>query len=89
MRLIEGLVLRPLGQEYIVTGEGLARIDFSKVISMNASAAYLWKEVQGRDFSADELARLLTGRYEVDDETARADAAKLLDTWRNAGLIEE
>lgn len=89
MRLLEGLVLRPLGQEYIVTGEGLARIDFSKVISMNASAAYLWKEVQGRDFSADELARLLTGRYEVDDETARADAAKLLNTWRNAGLIEE
>ena len=89
MKLIEGLVLRPLGTDYIITGEGLARIDFSKVVSMNATAAYLWNQVQGREFSPDELPELLTARYEVDEETARADAGKLLDSWRSAGLVEE
>ena len=89
MKILEGLVLRPLGNEFIVTGEGLSRIDFSKVVSMNATAAYLWNEVRGRDFGPDELTELLTARYDVSPGTARADAQKLLDSWRDAGLIEE
>lgn len=89
MRLLDGLVLRPLGREFIVTGDGLSRIDFSKVVSMNATAAYLWEQLQGRDFSEAEMAGLLTARYDVSEQTARADAAKLLDSWRKAGLLAE
>ena len=89
MRILDGLVLRPLGREFIVTGDGLSRIDFSKVVSMNATAAYLWKELQGRDFSVEEMTGLLTARYNVSEEAARADAAKLLDSWGKAGLLAE
>ena len=89
MRILDGLVLRPLAGEFIVTGEGLARIDFSKVVSLNATAAYLWQEVQGRDFSTEDLVLLLTAKYDVDAERARADVDKLLDSWRQAGLIGE
>lgn len=89
MKLIEGLVLRPLGKDYIVTGEGLARIDFSKVVSLNATAAWLWEQVQERDFTPEDLTALLTGRYDVDVQTARADVEKLLVSWREAGVIEE
>ena len=89
MKLLDGLVLRPLGSEFFVTGEGLSRIDFSKLVSMNATAAYLWKEVQDRDFTLEDLVEKLTNRYDVDTETARADAQKLLDSWRAAGLIAE
>ena len=89
MRILDGLVLRPLGREFIVTGDGLSRIDFSKVVSMNATAAYLWKELQGRDFSVEEMTGLLTARYDVSEEAARADAAKLLDSWAKAGLLAE
>lgn len=89
MRLLDGLVLRPLGREFIVTGDGLSRIDFSKVVSMNATAAYLWEQLQGRDFSVEEMAGLLTARYDVSEQTARADAAKLSDSWAKAGLLAE
>ncbi|MBQ6244799.1 MAG: PqqD family protein [Bacteroidales bacterium] len=89
MRILDGLVLRPLGREFIVTGDGLSRIDFSKVVSMNATAAYLWKELQGRDFTVEEMAGLLTARYDVSEQAARADAAKLMDSWAKAGLLAE
>lgn len=89
MRILDGLVLRPLGREFIVTGDGLSRIDFSKVVSMNATAAYLWEQLQGRDFSEEEMTTLLTARYDVSEEIARADVAKLLESWRKAGVLAE
>ena len=88
MRLLEGFVLRSIAGEYIVTGEGLARVDFSKVISLNPTAAYLWEQIQDKDFTPEDLVALLTARYDVDAQTALADAEKLLESWRKAGLLE-
>ena len=88
MRILEGLVLRTLCGEPIVTGEGLARVDFSKVVSLNATAAWLWEQVQGREFGPEDLVTLLTGRYDVDEARARADVDKMLASWREAGLLE-
>ena len=88
MRILEGLVLRPLGNDFIVTGDGLSRVNFSKVVSMNATSAYLWDKLKGREFSAEDMAELLTARYDVDAQTALADAQKLLEAWQNAGLVE-
>ena len=89
MRLLDGFVLRSIAGECIVTGEGLARVDFSKVISLNASAAYLWEQIQVKDFTPEDLVALLTARYDVDAQTARADVDKLLDTWRQNGLMAD
>ena len=88
MKLLDGLVLRPLLGEHIVTGEGLSRIDFSRVVSLHATAAWLWEQVEGKDFTPEDLVGLLTGRYDVDEAQARADVDKLLASWREAGLIE-
>ena len=89
MKLREGLVLRPLGQQYIVTGDDLSPVDFSKVVSMNATAAYLFKELKEREFTAEDMARLLTDRYDVSAETALADARTLAASWQDAGLLAE
>lgn len=88
MKICEGMVLRSLAGCFIVTGDGRSPVDFSKVISLNETAAYLWNEVKDKEFSVDDLAALLTARYEVDEATAKADAQKLADTWREAGLLE-
>ncbi len=82
------MVLRSLAGCFIVTGDGRSPVDFSKVISLNETAAYLWNEVKDKEFTVDDLAALLTTRYEVDEATAKADAQKLTDTWREAGLLE-
>lgn len=89
MRILEGMTLRKICRENIITGDSLSRIDFSKVISLNDTAAYLWEELKDRDFTADDMTDLLTARYDVSAETAHSDVIKLLDSWRAAGLIAE
>ena len=74
--------------EAVVVAHGKENIDFSKVISLNESAAYLWEKVKGREFNAEELAQLLTEEYEVDLDTARRDVEKMLADWVDAGLAE-
>lgn len=46
MKVIKGFKLRPLGGEYILIGESVELVNFNKMITMNESAAYLWKQVQ-------------------------------------------
>jgi predicted transcriptional regulator len=88
MKIKDGFVLRNIGDNYMVVGEGLAQIDFNKIISLNYTAAFLWKAVQGKDFDAKTLADLLLGEYEVDEATALKDAAVLLENLVAAGLVE-
>jgi len=89
MRTKEGFTLRPLGKEFIITAENIRNIDFNKMISLNESAAYLWKEVDGKDFDAEMLADLLLERYEVDRETALRDSEAIIVKWKEAGIIAE
>ena len=89
MKLIEGFRLRPLGKEYIVTPESVAQINFNKMISLNSSAAYLWKSVEGKEFTAETLRDLLLERYDVSEEIAMRDAENIARTWIEAGIAEE
>ena len=88
MKTRKGLTLRSLGSEYILVAEGLDAVDFSKMISMNASAAYLWQEVDGKEFDNDLLAQRLMEKYGIDRETANHDVAVLIQNWKDANLIE-
>ncbi|MCR4957076.1 MAG: PqqD family protein [Prevotella sp.] len=88
MKVKKGFNLRTVCGENIIVAEGLSNIDFSRIISLNESAAYLWKNIQGIDFDADKLTALLTDEYEVEKETAQRDAETLITQWQDAGLIE-
>lgn len=48
MRTKKDLVLRPLGDQFILVAEGNAVADFTQMVSMNASSAYLWVQSKGR-----------------------------------------
>ena len=81
--------LRDVCGEKVVIAEGLEKLDFSKMINLNESAAYLWQAVSGRDFSESELVDLLCAAYDVDRETATADVRSLVASWKDEGLIAE
>ena len=89
MRIIEGFRLRKLGKEHIVVGEGLAQVNFNKMVSLNETAAYLWESVEDRDFTVADLTALLLDRYEVEEDVAARDAAALAQAWVEAGIVSE
>ena len=74
--------------ENIVAGEGLQHINFNKLLSLNESAAYLWKELVGKEFTQEEMAELLIVRYGIDKQLAMTDSGKLMNAWVNAGVAE-
>lgn len=89
MKATEGFRLRKLGQEFIVVGEGLAQVNFNKMISLNSSAAYLWESIQGKEFTVNDLAQLLVDKYGIDMDLALKDSASIADAWVNAGIAQK
>lgn len=89
MKIKEGFVLRTICGQSVVSGEGSANVNFSKLVSLNDSAAYLFKAVQGKEFTPESLAALLLEEYEVDGTTALKDATALCETWKEIGIIDE
>jgi predicted transcriptional regulator len=88
MKTKKGFNLREICGEQVIIAEGRENIDFSKIISMNESSAYLWKNIKDKDFTIDELVKLLMSEYEIDEDTARKDSQTLIDQWLEAGIIE-
>lgn len=88
MKIKKGFVLRDVCGEQVVTAEGIDQINFNKLVSMNASAAYLWKSVENSEFDEEALARLLTEKYDVDYSVALNDAKVVVKVWTENGLTE-
>lgn len=88
MKTRKGYTLRSLGKEFILVADGFEAVDFSRMISLNETAAFLWKEVEDKEFDAEMLTNLLTDNYDIDRETAQNDVATMLKSWSEAGIIE-
>ena len=78
--------MRTLGKEYILAAEGL-ETNADRLISMNESAAFLWKSVEDKEFDADTLINLLMDEYGITREVAEKDVTALLQTWLKAEII--
>ena len=89
MRIKKGYRLRTLGKEYILVAEGLEALDANQMISMNATAAFLWEAVEGKDFNIGTLVQLLVDEYGIDNNTAEKDVTALLQTWEKADIVED
>ena len=87
MKIIEGFRLRDVMGQATVIGEGVDQVNFSKLITLNESAAFLWKEVEGKDFEVETLAGLLGGEYGIDESLAARDAKSIAEQWIEAGLV--
>lgn len=87
MKIKPGFELRKICGENIVISHGIENISFTKVISLNESAAIIWENVIGKDFTIADVTRLLLDNYEVDEPTAEADSASLVREWNEIGIV--
>lgn len=88
MKKRPGFRLRSVCGEQFLIAEGLQNIDFSKLISLNESSAYLWNNIgDDEEFTVDTLVELILKEYEIDEATARKDVETLVDTMVEAGII--
>jgi hypothetical protein len=88
MKTVEGFVLRKVGDEYIISGEGLGQVNLNRIFSLNSTAAFLWQSIEGKDFNAAALSDLLVNQYHIDASLAQRDAQAILNEWIKAGIVK-
>ena len=87
MKVVEGFRLREICGEFIIVPESTELVNFNKMIHLNATAAYLWEQVSGlEEFTVEQLAKLLTDKYEVSEEIALKDAEAIAQKWIEIGI---
>ncbi len=95
MRTKNGFRLQEICGQYVLIAEGMENLDFSNIVSMNETAATMWNGVQGKDFTVEDMANILTENYQIDENTplpmdrALADAKAVVEQWRKAEILAE
>lgn len=95
MKAKKGFKLQEVCGEQIIVAEGVENMDFTNIISMNESSAFLWNSIQDKEFTVEDLAKLLTDNYQLDESTplpygqALDDAQSLCNKWKEAGILED
>ncbi|MBO4215645.1 MAG: PqqD family protein [Bacteroidaceae bacterium] len=88
MKIKKGFELRKICGENIVIAHGVENIDFTKIITLNESAAFIWQQVEGKEFTEADMVKMLLDEYEVEELQAQADVKTLAESWKQAGLVE-
>ena len=89
MKIKKGFVLRTVCGENVIVGEGLDAINFGRMLCLNETAAWLWKQAQqAGDFTAESLVQALCSEYEVSPEQALNDVKETINQWNELKVVE-
>lgn len=88
MKIKQQYKVREMAGEHVVIMQGKLGSDLTRIISLNESALYLWRAVEGKEFDVNHVADLLAEHYGIDDEIAQRDAARWIERLEECGLIE-
>lgn len=89
MKIKKQYKVREMAGEHVVIMQGELGSNLTKIISLNDSALYLWRAIEGKEFNVNTIADLLAEYYGIDDQVAQSDAARWLDRLEECGLLEE
>lgn len=90
MKIKEGFEIQNVCGEHIIVPAGAENVDYSRIISLNETAAYLWQSVADKpSFTIDDMVALLLAEYEVEEGIAREDCEMIVERWKEMELVEE
>lgn len=89
MKLNANFKLRSIAGETIIVSQGTPDVDFTRIISLNASARLLWEELSGREFTLGDAVEILKKKYGITEDRAQEDVSKWIDDLKKCGIISE
>ncbi len=87
MKIKEGFILRTVAGQNVVVPVGNNAMNFNAAITLNDSAAFLWKQLESEK-TEQELLTALTDEYEIDQATAKGDISVFLNVLKEHGILE-
>ena len=88
MKIKQGCKLREIAGENVVIMQGLQGADFTQIITLNDSAVILWDAVLEKEFTVEDVAKVLTDNFDVDSATALRDAENWVAKLQECNLLE-
>ncbi len=88
MKIQPNFMLREIAGSAVVVPVEEAAEHFHGMFTLNETSAFLWRHLEEETTEGALLTALLS-EYEVDEETARQDIAKFLDSLRQAHVLAE
>lgn len=89
MKTIEGFRLRLVMGQPTLVGEGIGQVNFNKAPYAQCCGSLPLAIGRAKEFSVDDLARLLTEHYGINLAIARKDADKIAQKWITHGLVQK
>lgn len=74
------------GENIVIMNDGQAS-DMTRVVAFNESALEVYNALKEREFELDDVVRVLTDIYEVDEATARRDAEAWIAAMRKNDML--
>lgn len=87
MKIKEGFILRTVAGQNLIVPVGNNTMNFNAAITLNESAAFLWKQLC-EETNEEALVSALTQEYDIDDSTAKADITVFLNVLREHEILE-
>ena len=85
LKVKEGFMLSPLGEEYVVVSVGKAAEAFNGMIRLNTPGAFLWQCIQDGMDTREKLTKAMLERYDdLNEATAAEDLDEFLDSIKVA-----
>ena len=89
MKIDSKAQVRDIAGEKVVIMQGRLGADMTRIIQLNGSSVWLLEQLAERDFEVADVVELLTSRYDVDEQTATADATKWVEQLRQHKMVIE
>lgn len=88
MKINPKLKVRSVAGESVVLLQVNGTADMTKVLALNSTSRLLWDELAGKEFTQEDVVKILTSNFEVDEELARKDAAAWIEQLTELGVFE-
>lgn len=90
MRLNDNYEIKELAGQSILVPVKVKNVDFTRVVTLSETAAWLWKEmIRQTDFTVDSLVDSLCQVYDVEEEKAKKDVQDLLSDLDKLDVFEK
>ena len=79
MKIVNGFEIKEIADNFIAIPTQDNIVDFSSIIMLNETSAFLWLKLEN-DLTEEELVAALLAEYDVEEKTAREDVSKFYGT---------
>lgn len=88
MKIKPNFKLRQVVGETIIVNQGTTEVDMTRIISLNTTAKFLYEQLQGKEFTLEDAAKVLEKTYSIGYEQAILDATTWVEALKDCKVIE-